>query len=191
MFSNLNWWEITVLALIALFIFGPERLPKVVSDAVRMIRTVRDMARNATSDLSRELGTEIQLEDLHPKTFIRKHLISEEDEKALRRPFEDVAKEVKKLSTDVNQTAREFGQVVTPVEAAGRSGRAHSLPSGTGQAGGSPGPTGQSSPQAHAQQAGLPQTPQVQMPQVQAPQTQAQTPQPQAPQPAAYDEDAT
>src|SRR5690606_2092575 len=112
-FSNLNWWEITVLALIALFIFGPERLPKVVSDAVRMIRTVRDMARNATSDLSRELGTEIQLEDLHPKTFIRKHLISEEDEKALRRPFEDVAKEVKKLSTEVNQTAREFGQVVT------------------------------------------------------------------------------
>ena len=44
------------------------------------------MARNATGDLSRELGTDIQLEDLHPRTFVRKHLLSEEDEAALRRP---------------------------------------------------------------------------------------------------------
>ena len=40
--------------------------------------------QGATADLSRELGTDIQLEDLHPKAFIRKHLLSEEDEQALR-----------------------------------------------------------------------------------------------------------
>lgn len=111
MFSNLNWWEIAVLALIALFIFGPERLPKVISDGVRMIRTLRDMARNATADLSRELGTDVKLEDLHPKTFIRKHLLSEEDEAALRRPFDDAYQEVKRMADDVNDTATGLGAV--------------------------------------------------------------------------------
>jgi sec-independent protein translocase protein TatB len=48
------------------------------------------MARSATGDLSRELGTDIQLEDLHPKAFIRKHLLSEEDEDALRKPLQGV-----------------------------------------------------------------------------------------------------
>ena len=46
MFSNLNWWEIMGLALLGLFIFGPERLPKVISEGVRMLRGLREMARN-------------------------------------------------------------------------------------------------------------------------------------------------
>jgi len=70
-FSNLNVWEVGGLLLLALFIFGPERLPKVISDGVRFLRSMRTMARNATNDLSRELGTEVKLEDLHPRTFIR------------------------------------------------------------------------------------------------------------------------
>ena len=41
MFDNLNLWEIIVLALLALFIFGPERLPKVIADGMRMLRNLR------------------------------------------------------------------------------------------------------------------------------------------------------
>jgi len=101
MFENLNGWEFIVLALLGLFIFGPDRLPKVINDAMRMVRGLRDMARNATNDLSREMGTEVRLEDLHPKTFIRKHLLSEEDERTLRRPFDDMYRDVQQLSSDV------------------------------------------------------------------------------------------
>lgn len=89
MFDNLNWWEIGALLLVALLIFG-ERLPNVIADGLRMLRNLRQMARNATSDLSRELGTDIRLEDLHPKAFIRKHLLSEEEEAALRKPLQSV-----------------------------------------------------------------------------------------------------
>jgi len=103
-FSNLNFWEIGALLLLALFIFGPERLPKVISDGVRMLRTVRDMARNATSDLSRELGTEVRLEDLHPKAFIRKHLLSEDEEAQLRRPFDDAFRDVRQLADDATNS---------------------------------------------------------------------------------------
>jgi sec-independent protein translocase protein TatB len=93
-FDNLNWWEIGALLLLALLIFG-ERLPVVISDGLKMLRNLRNMARNATSDLSRELGTDIQLEDLHPKSFIRKHLLSEEDEEALRKPLQGMYKDLK------------------------------------------------------------------------------------------------
>ncbi|KKJ94307.1 preprotein translocase subunit TatB [Micromonospora sp. HK10] len=89
MFENLNWWEIGALLMLALLIFG-DRLPVVINDGLRMIRNLRNMARNATGDLSRELGTDIQLEDLHPKAFIRKHLLSEEDEQAIRKPLQSM-----------------------------------------------------------------------------------------------------
>jgi sec-independent protein translocase protein TatB len=102
MFENLNFWEIGALLLLALFIFGPERLPKVIGDGLRMLRGMREMARNATRDLSREMGTDLSLEDLHPKTFIRKHLLSEEEEAQMRRPFEDAYQDVKQISTDAN-----------------------------------------------------------------------------------------
>lgn len=101
MFDNLNWWEITVLLMLALFLFGPERLPKVIADGLRMVRTLRNMARNATSDLSRELGTEVSIDDLNPKTFIRKHLLSEEDEAALRRPIDEAIGDLRKVTDDV------------------------------------------------------------------------------------------
>jgi sec-independent protein translocase protein TatB len=94
-FFGINGWEFIVLLLIAMFIFGPDRLPKAISDGVRMLRNLRDLARNATGDLSRELGTEITLEDLHPKTLIRKHLLSEDDERALRKPLEDLYRDVR------------------------------------------------------------------------------------------------
>jgi sec-independent protein translocase protein TatB len=103
MFENLNFWEIGALLLLALFIFGPERLPKVIGEGLRMLRGMREMARNATRDLSREMGTDISLEDLHPKTFIRKHLLSEEEEAQMRRPFEDAYQDVKQITSDANE----------------------------------------------------------------------------------------
>ncbi|MQA24151.1 MAG: preprotein translocase subunit TatB [Micromonosporaceae bacterium] len=99
MFDNLGWQEIFALLLVALFILGPERLPKMLRDIMNGLRKLRQMARNATADLSDQLGTDVQLEDLNPKTFLRKHVLSEEDEAMLRRPLdglysdmEDVAK---------------------------------------------------------------------------------------------------
>ena len=108
MFENLNWWEIGALLMLALLIFG-ERLPKVIGDGLRMLRGLRAMAQNATSDLSRELGTDIQLQDLHPKAFIRKHLLSEEDEAAIRKPlqglFEDVKSDLNGVKADLSEVA--------------------------------------------------------------------------------------
>jgi len=108
MFENLNWWEIGALLVIALLIFG-DKLPNVINYGLRMLRNLRQMANNATSDLSRELGTDIQLSDLHPKSFIRKHLLSEEDEAALRRPLEglrnDLERDLKGVQGELSEVA--------------------------------------------------------------------------------------
>jgi sec-independent protein translocase protein TatB len=99
--ENIGGWELILIVLVGLFIFGPDRLPKAISDGVRMLRTLRQMARNATGDLSRELGTQVELEDLNPKTFLRKHLLSEEDERALRKPFQDIYGDVRGVTDTV------------------------------------------------------------------------------------------
>ena len=112
MFENLNWWEIGALLLVALLIFG-DKLPNVITDGLRMLRNLRNMARSATSDLSRELGTDIQLEDLHPKAFIRKHLMSEEEQEAIRKPLKGMFDNVK---SDIQGVRDELSDVASSAD---------------------------------------------------------------------------
>lgn len=50
--------ELIVMALLALLVFGPDRLPKVASDAARTLRQVRQMATVARRDLADAAGLE-------------------------------------------------------------------------------------------------------------------------------------
>lgn len=82
MFNSLGWLEIGLLVVLALFVFGPERLPKMIAEAGRMLRALRTMANNAREDLTTELGPELgdlDLASLNPKTFIRKNLFDDQD----------------------------------------------------------------------------------------------------------------
>ena len=112
--ENIGGWELIVIVLVGLFIFGPDKLPKAISDGVRMLRTVRNMARNATGDLSRELGTTVELEDLNPKTFLRKHLLSEEDEAALRKPLQDIYSDARGVVESVKFDTNDDSAVSQP-----------------------------------------------------------------------------
>lgn len=109
MFQNLNWWEIGALLLLALLIFG-DKLPHVIADGLRMLRNVQRMAQNATGDLNRELGTDIQLEDLHPKTFLRKHLLSEEDQEALTRPLKGLSEDLRRQTRAIGDEVKDVGR---------------------------------------------------------------------------------
>ncbi|WP_163511084.1 sec-independent translocase [Fodinicola acaciae] len=102
MFENLGWMEIICLVLIGLFIFGPERLPKVIGDAARFLRSARQMARNATSELQNELGTDIDITDLNPRTFVRKHLLSDEEVSDLSAPLRQAFGEVQSVTDSIN-----------------------------------------------------------------------------------------
>jgi len=51
---NINGWELVLLAILFLVLFGPDRLPSVVVDIARVIRQLRAAADAATADLTRE-----------------------------------------------------------------------------------------------------------------------------------------
>jgi sec-independent protein translocase protein TatB len=94
---DLSITKILVLAVIALIVFGPNELPKVASQAGRMLRDLRRIAEGAKADLREGLGPEFQefdFEDLNPKTFVRKHLFDEEEQQALFDQF--------KATTDIS-----------------------------------------------------------------------------------------
>jgi sec-independent protein translocase protein TatB len=77
---DLSVWKILVLAVIALIIFGPERLPGLAAQAGRALRELRRMADGARTELQESLGpefTQFDLNDLNPKRFVRKHLMDE------------------------------------------------------------------------------------------------------------------
>lgn len=69
--------ELLGLALVALLLVGPNKLPTFAKDAARFIRKVRDFAQSATSDLRENLGPgfeDLSVSDLNPKSFIRKQV---------------------------------------------------------------------------------------------------------------------
>lgn len=83
MFNHLGWGEIAVLLVLALFVFGPDRLPGIAAEAGRSLRKLRTYAKSMTADLKTELGPElgdVDLASLHPRTFVQKHLFSDDDD---------------------------------------------------------------------------------------------------------------
>jgi sec-independent protein translocase protein TatB len=77
---DIDVWKLLVLGVVALIIFGPERLPAMAAQAGRALRELRKMAEGARSELQENLGPEFSqfdLADINPKHFVRKHLLDE------------------------------------------------------------------------------------------------------------------
>lgn len=80
MFSSLGWPEIAVLILVALVIFGPDRLPGAVKQAGSALRSARETLTGARKQMKDEFGDVMPDFDpsmLSPKAFVRKHLLDD------------------------------------------------------------------------------------------------------------------
>jgi sec-independent protein translocase protein TatB len=83
MFFDFGAGEIFGLGVLAVILVGPERLPHLAVDAAKLIKKVRAMATNATTELRENLGPgfeDLSPGDLRPKTFIKKHIANALDE---------------------------------------------------------------------------------------------------------------
>jgi sec-independent protein translocase protein TatB len=91
-FDSIGWGEILVVALAALFIFGPERLPSLAKDAAAGLKRVRAAIKDVRGQVDETLGDDFaELRDLdlrryHPRTFIREQLFGDEDDDFPTRP---------------------------------------------------------------------------------------------------------
>lgn len=83
MFDGVGWSEILVLLVVAVIIFGPDKLPKVAADLAKGLRMVRNWAQKARSELEDELPPElrnIDVTSLNPKTFVRNALLDDDND---------------------------------------------------------------------------------------------------------------
>lgn len=112
---NIGPMELIVLGLVGLIVLGPDRLPGLARDAARMIRTLRDMATGAQTQLRDELGPEfadVDLRNLNPRTALQKAILGDDvDMRKLnpRTAFQDMV-----LGTDQPSTAPSAASAGTP-----------------------------------------------------------------------------
>jgi sec-independent protein translocase protein TatB len=91
--------ELAVIFVVAVVVFGPDRLPDYARQAGRMVRQLRNFAQAAQQDLRKELGPEyadLKLTDLDPRVAIRKHILEALDDEDYDRAaaVADVAKDM-------------------------------------------------------------------------------------------------
>lgn len=90
---GINGYELLVLAILAVAVLGPERLPEYASQLARLVREVRRMATGAREQLREEVGPEIDEVDwrkLDPRQYDPRRIIKE----ALLDDFENAVKPV-------------------------------------------------------------------------------------------------
>jgi sec-independent protein translocase protein TatB len=84
MFFDIGAGELLGLAVLAMILVGPERLPKVAVEAAKMLKKLRNLSQLATAELKENLGPgfeNLQPADLHPKTFVKKQIADLMEEK--------------------------------------------------------------------------------------------------------------
>ncbi|WFB07563.1 sec-independent translocase [Streptomyces sp. LX-29] len=128
MFFDIGPLELIALIILAVLVFGPDKLPKVIQDVAGFIRKVREFSDNAKQDIRSELGPEFkdfEFEDLNPKTFARKHLLDKDELglKEIRNGF-DLRKEMAEVADAVN--GREGDRASGPALPAPASGTSSS-----------------------------------------------------------------
>ncbi|CAM8640943.1 sec-independent translocase [Candidatus Planktophila dulcis] len=77
MFFDFGAGELVGLAILAMILIGPERLPNLAVDAAKFVKRIREMASKATEELKDNLGPgfeDLKPTDLNPKSFIKKQL---------------------------------------------------------------------------------------------------------------------
>ena len=88
---GIGFAEFMVIGVVALLVFGPDRLPDFARQAGRMVRQVRNLSRQARDDIRSELGpdySDFELTDLDPRRALRKHIVEawDDDEDASEEP---------------------------------------------------------------------------------------------------------
>ncbi|MFJ3232834.1 sec-independent translocase [Streptomyces sp. NPDC086787] len=116
MFNDIGPLELVTIIVIAVLIFGPDKLPKFIQDVTRTIRKIREFSDSAKHDIRAELGPDFkdfEFEDLNPKTFLRKQLDNDDlGLKEIRNGF-DLKKEMAEVTDAVHSRESDSGDSST------------------------------------------------------------------------------
>ena len=108
--------ELAALVILAVVMFGPEKLPGIARKAGRIVRYLSTIANDARGQLREELGPEwgdLTLADLNPRTFIAKNLLGPEEVAAVREAIAETGSELAEARASV---AKAGSTTSTPAE---------------------------------------------------------------------------
>ncbi|MEV0275411.1 sec-independent translocase [Streptomyces sp. NPDC050610] len=126
MFFDIGPLELVALVILAVLIFGPDKLPKMIQDVSRTIRKIREFSDSAKEDIRSELGPEFkdfEFEDLNPKTFVRKHVLDKDELglKEIRNGF-DLRKEMAEVTDAVHGREEDVPPAASPASPSAPAG---------------------------------------------------------------------
>ena len=104
---GIGGWEIGWLLVLAIVLTPPEKIPELSRKAARVLFFLRNIANDATAQLRSELGPEyadLQLSDLHPKTFVQKHLLN-----GVQAEIDSMRAEIDDIRDDLSLEAKAAG----------------------------------------------------------------------------------
>ncbi|MBM6400827.1 twin-arginine translocase TatA/TatE family subunit [Phycicoccus sonneratiae] len=116
---GVNGWEIVLLALIAVFVLGPDKLPEYAAKLAHAIRRLRVMAEGAKDQLKDQLGPEyedINWRQYDPRQYDPRRIVRE----ALLEPLDEAVAPIRGEIDSV----RDAGRLRRSTAAAGAVGAA-------------------------------------------------------------------
>ena len=108
----MGFWELLVIAVIALLVLGPERLPGAIRSTVKTIRSIKQFG----SQMQAELSENLRVHELHQKLkdAESKNLLNlTSDEQAALDELRAAAKSVNPPATDIAK-AKALAPATTP-----------------------------------------------------------------------------
>jgi sec-independent protein translocase protein TatB len=79
-FNGLTPDKLVIIAIVALFVLGPERLPHYATQLARLVKSVREMANGARDRMREELGDDfddLDWKKLDPRQYDPRRIIRE------------------------------------------------------------------------------------------------------------------
>lgn len=96
---DIGFWELLVIAVLALLVLGPERLPGAIRSTIKTVRSVRNMATGFKNDIEHQL---------------RVHELHENLKKAEQQGLEQLSPEVKQSVDELKQAAASVQEPYKP-----------------------------------------------------------------------------
>ncbi len=110
---DISFTEIMVIAVVAVIVVGPERLPK----TVRTVAHVLGRAQRYVSDIKSDIQREMELEDFKKATQSIKD-IGKDIESTVRSTVDDAQKSVQSLGKDLQSVESELKNIATETTSA-------------------------------------------------------------------------
>jgi sec-independent protein translocase protein TatB len=91
---DIGFWELMLVGMVALLVFGPERLPRVAREAALWVRKARSMVASVKSEIDQEL----QLQELRDSLQDEKRKLAQQSavyQRVLKKGLQEGTQELK------------------------------------------------------------------------------------------------